>query len=102
MFRKLVRLFRMLRSDALVLLMAVRHPATPLAVKLGVVLLALYVVSPFDAITDFLPFAGWVDDLALLAVAVPWLVARVPQAARLDALSRLQAWRGRTGAQARR
>ncbi len=101
MFRKLVRLFRTLRSDALVLLLALRHPATPPAVKAGILLLALYVVSPFDAITDLLPFAGWVDDLALLAVAVPWLLARVPEAARRDGLSRLAGWRGRFGAQRR-
>jgi uncharacterized membrane protein YkvA (DUF1232 family) len=81
-----------------VLLLALRHPATPPAVKAGIVLLALYVVSPFDAITDLLPFAGGSTSLALLAVAVPWLRARVPQAARRDALSRLAGWRGRGGA----
>ena len=101
MLRKLVRLLRTLRGDALVLLMALRHPATPPVVKVGVALLVLYVLSPVDAITDFLPVVGWTDDLALLAVAIPWLVARLPQSARLDALSRLQAWRGRFGAQRR-
>lgn len=101
MFRKLVRLLRTLRGDALVLLLSLRHPATPPVVKAGVMLLALYVLSPVDAITDFLPVVGWADDLALLAVAIPWLVSRVPQAARFDALSRLQSWRGRFGAQRR-
>lgn len=85
MFRKLVRLWRVARAEMLVLWYACRHPATPRAVKLGALLLALYVVSPVDAITDLLPFAGWIDDLALLAIGVPWLLDRVPPEARRHA-----------------
>ena len=89
MFRKLLRLWRVARAEVLVLWYACRHPATPRAVKLGALLLALYVVSPVDAISDLLPFAGWVDDLALLAFGVPWLLDRVPPVARQDAQRRV-------------
>lgn len=85
MFRKLVRLWRVARAEVLVLWFACRHPATPPAVKLGALLLALYVISPIDAISDLLPLAGWVDDIALLAFGVPWLLARVPAEARAHA-----------------
>jgi len=30
----------------------------------------LYVVSPIDAIPDFIPFFGWVDDIAIVGLAM--------------------------------
>jgi uncharacterized membrane protein YkvA (DUF1232 family) len=36
--------------------------------KLLVVAAALYVVMPFDAITDFAPIIGWLDDAGVVAV----------------------------------
>jgi uncharacterized membrane protein YkvA (DUF1232 family) len=29
------------------------------------ILALLYIISPIDAIPDFIPVAGWVDDLAV-------------------------------------
>ena len=85
MFGRLIKLSRVLRGEVLVLWYACRHPATPLSVKIGAALLALYIVNPIDAVTDLLPFIGWADDIALLAFGVPWLLKQVPAAARADA-----------------
>jgi uncharacterized membrane protein YkvA (DUF1232 family) len=30
----------------------------------------LYVVSPIDAIPDFLPIIGWIDDIAIVGLAM--------------------------------
>jgi uncharacterized membrane protein YkvA (DUF1232 family) len=64
---------------------ACRNQATPLSIKLGALLLALYVISPIDLIPDTLPIIGWIDDVPLLAFGIPWLLRRLPETALLDA-----------------
>lgn len=91
MFRRLVKLSRVLRGETLVLWYAFRHPGTPMPIKLGVVLMAAYLINPIDAVTDLLPLVGWADDLALLALGVPWLLKRVPPAVRAEAEARARA-----------
>ncbi len=39
-----------------------RDPRTPAAAKLAILAAAVYVVSPIDLVTDFLPLLGWIDD----------------------------------------
>lgn len=84
--------------DGLVLLLALRDPATPRALKAAIVALALYAVSPVDLLPDVALLFGWADDLALLMVGIPFLVRRLPPAVRERAERSL---RGR-GAGARR
>lgn len=42
-------------------------PAWAIAAIIGVI---IYVISPIDAVPDIIPIAGWVDDGAVVAVAV--------------------------------
>lgn len=42
--------------------------------KIGVVIGLLYVISPFDAISDFLPIIGWLDDLGVLGATYLFLM----------------------------
>lgn len=94
------RLWLLLRGggrELLVLMHAFRHPATPLPIKVATVLLGLYLVSPVDAISDLLPILGWADDVALLAIVVPWLVKRLPPDVRLQAQGRAAGTMGRFG-----
>lgn len=88
----LLRLGRLLRTagrDLAVLWFACRNPATPRIVKLAAILAALYVLSPIDILPDWLVLLGWADDITLLALAIPALLALVPepvlQQARTDA-----------------
>ncbi|MSR87294.1 DUF1232 domain-containing protein [Candidatus Peribacteria bacterium] len=43
---------------------------TPIVAKLLVLLALFYGLSPIDAIPDFLPFIGQLDDLGLLIFAI--------------------------------
>lgn len=84
----MLRLRKFLKTagkEALMLAWAFRHPATPGFVKLGTLLLAVYAISPVDLVPD-LPFLGWVDDAAILMLAIPFLLKRVPAAVRQQAL----------------
>lgn len=78
--------------DGLQLLMALRHPRTPRAVRIGTLLLLAYIVSPIDLVPEMLaPLLGWADDFALLALGIPWLLRRLPDDVAGEA-------RGRAGA----
>ncbi len=86
------RLFKMVGREALMLLFALRNPATPAAIKLATVGLAAYLFSPIDLLPDFALVFGWADDLMLLLVAVPFLARRLPPAVFAEASSRADRW----------
>lgn len=99
MFLRLLRLFRTAGREVLVLWYACRNPTTPRPLKIGALLLALYVLSPVDLVSDLLPILGWIDDVALLAFGIPALLRLVPQPALHQAhaaterlLSRFRLW----------
>lgn len=76
--KRLLMLWGLLRTDARRLWFALRHPAAPGWLKLGVGLIALYVLSPVDLLPDVIPFFGVVDDLIVVPLAVRWLLKRLP------------------------
>lgn len=54
-----------------------RDPNAPWASKVVAVLTLAYVVSPIDAIPDWLvPVAGWLDDVGIAAAALAWVAAQ--------------------------
>ena len=59
---KLGKLFAMFRKELLLAWAVLRDPRTPKSAKLAVVLAVLYVVSPIDLVSDFIPILGWLDD----------------------------------------
>ena len=66
------------RQEALILWRAFWHPETPIYLKGATLFAALYLVSPIDLIPDFIPFAGWIDDLVLVPLMVSWIVRMLP------------------------
>jgi uncharacterized membrane protein YkvA (DUF1232 family) len=63
----------------------------PLWKKLAGLLAVLYVLSPVDAIPDFIPIVGWLDDLGVLSAAAFWMMRQVQHyhpEARPDGLPR--------------
>jgi uncharacterized membrane protein YkvA (DUF1232 family) len=51
--------------------------STPPSVKLALVGLLAYLLSPIDLIPDFLPVVGSIDDLAVAAIVLRWAGRRV-------------------------
>lgn len=78
MWKRIARLWTVVRSDARSLWIAVRHPAAPTWLKVGTALIVLYVVSPIDLIPDALPVIGLVDDLVIVPLAIRWLLSLLP------------------------
>ncbi len=46
--------------------------------KLMLALIALYLLSPFDLVPDWLPVLGWLDDVALVGLVLPVLLRLLP------------------------
>jgi uncharacterized membrane protein YkvA (DUF1232 family) len=84
--------------DGLMLLFALRDPETPRMLKVGILVLALYTLSPIDLIPDLVLLLGWADDLALLMVGIPFLSRRLPPGVRARATMRAEQVLGRFGA----
>ena len=88
------RLRKFLKSvgkDGLILIWAIRHPATPKTIKLAAIAVLAYAISPLDFIPD-IPGFGWIDDAAVLMVAIPFLLKRLPPQVRAqgqDAIERM-------------
>jgi uncharacterized membrane protein YkvA (DUF1232 family) len=74
---KLRRLFKSAGTEALILALAVRDPATPLAMRIGAAAALAYLISPVDLIPD-IPLVGWVDDALILGMGLPYLLKRLP------------------------
>lgn len=55
-----------------------RDPRVPRRRRLLMLAVAGYVLSPIDAIPDFLPVLGSIDDVLVLAFAIDYLLAASP------------------------
>ena len=80
---------RRIKRDGLTLWFARQHPDTPWYVKLLVVVVVAYALSPIDLIPDFIPVLGYLDDVILLPALI-WLTVRLLPEAVISA-SRVQA-----------
>ncbi|HET9642187.1 MAG TPA: DUF1232 domain-containing protein [Burkholderiaceae bacterium] len=84
MWKRLTLFWTLLRGDARRLWIALRHPLTPGWFKLGVAMVALYLISPLDLVPDAIPIIGVVDDLVVVPLALRWLLQRLPASVQSD------------------
>lgn len=63
---KLRRYWRLIRSELRLYVKLFRDNRTPLISKVIMILTLLYLISPIDIIPDFIPFAGFVDELIII------------------------------------
>jgi uncharacterized membrane protein YkvA (DUF1232 family) len=59
---KLGLLLAKFRKELLLMWALLRDARTPASAKLVAIFAALYVISPVDLVTDFIPLLGWLDD----------------------------------------
>jgi len=83
---KLGKVVAMFRKELLLVWAMLRDARTPIAAKLIAVLAILYVISPVDLVSDFIPILGWLDDgliaYLLLQLAFKFLPADLHAALR--------------------
>ena len=76
----------------LLLFYALKEPATPAWAK-GVILGALgYFVSPIDVIPDFVPVAGYTDDLGVLVLALISVAMFINDNVKSQARKKIMDW----------
>lgn len=63
---KLRRVWHFLRSEFKLYVRLFKDKRTPLISKLMLVAAVIYLLSPVDFIPDFIPFAGFVDELIII------------------------------------
>lgn len=68
----------------------VRDRRMPLAVRAIPPLVVLYLAMPLDVIPDFIPVAGQLDDLVVIALGVGLLVRFTPRAVLVEAVEQLE------------
>ena len=88
MWKRLAVLWSVVRGDARLLWLALKHPLSPGWLKPAVGLMVLYVLSPVDLIPDVIPVLGIVDDVVLLPLAIRFVLKRLPLRVRDDIAGR--------------
>ena len=56
-----------------------RDPRVPWTAKAALGAMVLYLASPVDLIPDWIPGAGYLDDILLVGIAVNYIFAKVPE-----------------------
>lgn len=77
--------FLRFRREIIVVGYAIRHPGTPLRLRLAGLALIAYLATPVDLIPVLVPFFGLLDDLLIVPWGLGLVVRRLPPAARADA-----------------
>ena len=72
------------RKEVVQLWKAFFAPETPLFLKAATLFVAFYLINPIDIIPDFIPLAGWIDDIVLVPMMVSWIVSRLPIPVKAD------------------
>ena len=77
---------------ALILYYVMRNPATPKADRTKILGALGYLLLPTDLIPDFLPVAGYTDDLAALSWALYSVAKNITPEVKIQARQKLGEW----------
>jgi uncharacterized membrane protein YkvA (DUF1232 family) len=62
-------------GEAMALIVALFDRRTPWIAKALAGVVLIYLISPFDLLSDFFPIVGWIDDATLVPLGL-WLASR--------------------------
>ena len=79
--RKAGELLRLVPDVARLLKRLVSDSSVPFGVRLWLVALLVYLLSPIDLIPDFIPVIGFADDAIMVAIAIRFATRRAGSAA---------------------
>ena len=82
-------------EQALKMYYSATDPDTPLWAKTTIYGALGYFISPIDAIPDFLPVAGYTDDIAVLVAAAATVAAYIKEEHVRKAQDTLRQWFGK-------
>ncbi len=68
-----------LKTDIVVLSLAMRDPEVSFVVKILAAVLVAYTLSPIDLIPDFIPVLGYLDDLILVPAGIALCISLIPE-----------------------
>lgn len=69
-----------LKSDIFILYYASKDPRVPWQAKALVMLLAAYIISPIDLLSDFvIPGLGYIDDMVLIPLGAEVILKMIPE-----------------------
>lgn len=83
---------RAAKRDGLALWFALRHPGTPRWIRLGLLLVVAYALSPIDLIPDFIPVIGYLDEALLLPLCVALFARALPAGVMDDCRVQAEQW----------
>lgn len=94
---RVVTIAKLIGRNGLLLLFALRHPLTPRNLKIGILAMIAYLISPIDLVPEFLGLFGLADDAALLMIGIPFLMKRLPEVVLRDVQEKAESLLGRFG-----
>ncbi len=93
---KLGKIIAMFRKELLLVWAMLRDARTPMAAKLTAVVAILYVISPIDLVSDFIPILSWLDDGLIAYLLLQGAFKLLPADLHAALRSKIEA-RARTG-----
>ena len=76
----------MLRKEIIILYYGLRDKRTSAIAKLPAIASIIYLFSPIDIITDFIPFFGYMDDIIVVPLLLNLSIRLLPRVVREESL----------------
>ncbi|NPV51362.1 MAG: DUF1232 domain-containing protein [Candidatus Methanofastidiosum sp.] len=77
-FKELKEKTKSIETDIYALYKAYRDPRVPWYVKIIILFLLGYFISPIDLIPDFIPVIGYIDDILIISLTIYLIIKLIP------------------------